>query len=619
MKNFRLLKYSILAILIAISLVLLPGLPASAQARLYVSPDSSKVGRIISVYGSGFTAGQLVYLYFSSDYARINDRIDEDVTAYEVVTTTSAGTTGTSLGIIDTDFTVPARLTDGETRVNVRNGPYYIYATYSSSKIIKAAVDFDVVGTSEITVSPKDVFAGSDLKITGTNFGNQETFTVKYDANTVTIKSGDTITSKTGSFQCVITVPNSVAGVHTVTVTGDKTKLQAKADLYMQSDIILSPQAGAAGDIISVTGTGFGDRLPLNVFFGNFRVVTGRVTDKNGNFLITFEAIAAGAGKQVVEVVDGAGNSGKETFTISATTVSLNPASGYPDTEVTVSGVGFTSSKMVTIRFANTQVRTTATDTSGKFNDKFIVPRLAGGNYEVTVTDGANTVKAPFTITASISLSQTTGHIGSDLTVTGNGFSGVVTIKYDDIAIANTTTDARGMFAVTFKVPVSAHGKHNVTATGAINIIRTDFYVESVSPPVPAPLLPSAASRESSLTTFQWGTVNDPSGVTYQLQIASDVNFTNILLDRKDLTIPLYTLKQTEKLPAMGREAPYYWRVKAIDGALNEGEWSEPGTFYISVFPEWVKYLLIVIGALVAATAIFWAGMKTAQMRAKED
>lgn len=75
--------------------------------------------------------------------------------------------------------------------------------------------------------------------------------------------------------------------------------------------------------------------------------------------------------------------------------------------------------------------------------------------------------------------------------------------------------------------------------------------------------------KAKSRAYFDWEDVNDPSlPITYTLQIASDADFTSIVLEkRKVLT--------TQNTPLSKR------RVKAIDGASNESGWSGTGSFYV--------------------------------------
>jgi len=140
--------------------------------------------------------------------------------------------------------------------------------------------------------------------------------------------------------------------------------------------------------------------------------------------------------------------------------------------------------------------------------------------------------------------------------------------------------------------------------------------MESEAPPVPVPLLPEAGGKAKAEAYFDWEDVSDPSGVTYTLQIASDENFTedSIVLEREGLTESEYTLTEEERLESTKKEAPYYWRVKAVDRASNESEWSTPASFHVGfsiTLPDWAMYVIYVVGAVVVGFIGFWFGRRT--------
>jgi hypothetical protein len=144
------------------------------------------------------------------------------------------------------------------------------------------------------------------------------------------------------------------------------------------------------------------------------------------------------------------------------------------------------------------------------------------------------------------------------------------------------------------------------------------FTMESTPPPIPPPLLPMMGDKAKSLAYFDWDDVDDDSmPVTYDLQIATDANFTTILLEKTGLTTSGYTLTEAEKLESTGKEAPYYWHVRAVDAASNASVWTGAGTFYVGFifgFPElkgWVLYGLIGAGVLLLFFLGFWAGRKS--------
>ena len=108
------------------------------------------------------------------------------------------------------------------------------------------------------------------------------------------------------------------------------------------------------------------------------------------------------------------------------------------------------------------------------------------------------------------------------------------------------------------------------------------------------------------------GTERIPSAVS---PYTSDEDFTSIVLEKKNLTDSEHTLPQEEKLKSVSKKAPYYWRVKAIDGASNESGWSGTESFYVGFYlaiPQWAIYTLLGIGTFLIGLLIFWVGRKTA-------
>jgi len=191
------------------------------------------------------------------------------------------------------------------------------------------------------------------------------------------------------------------------------------------------------------------------------------------------------------------------------------------------------------------------------------------------------------------------------------GYNGLVTIKYDEDTVATTVANADRSFSTTFVVPASVHGYHIVTVSDTAALLQTTFSMESNPPPAPIGLAPTGLYRENARPTFTWHGVTDQSGVTYSLQVGSDANFNTIILEKEGITTTQYSVSDTEKLKATSKETPYYWRVKAVDLALNQSQWSTPDSFYVSFLAEWLKYTLIGLGATVGALLIFWLGMLT--------
>ncbi|MBA7697763.1 hypothetical protein ES703_106433 [subsurface metagenome] len=137
--------------------------------------------------------------------------------------------------------------------------------------------------------------------------------------------------------------------------------------------------------------------------------------------------------------------------------------------------------------------------------------------------------------------------------------------------------------------------------------------MEAKAPPIPVPRLPKVAGVAEAEAYFDWEDVEDVSGITYALQVASDADFTTIVLEKKGLTHSEYTITKEEKLEPTKKKTPYYWRVKAVDGASNESEWTPPGLFYVG--SSWTSgaalYIGIGLGVLLLTILGFWLRRRT--------
>jgi hypothetical protein len=307
--------------------------------------------------------------------------------------------------------------------------------------------------------------------------------------------------------------------------------------------------------------------------------------------------------------------------------MAIGPTTGVAGTVVAVGGNGFNANSQITIKFNNIPVSTSPaaiiTAADGSFTASFALPPSPAGSYAVEVSDGSNSATADFTAFASSTISQTTtqaspGHIGTELTISGSGFkaNATVTVTYETelVVLATTTTDSSGSFSVTFTIPASLAGDHTVTVSDGTTIEQFTFVMESDPPPPPRPLLPPMGFKPKQPITFDWEGVTDLSPpVIYSLQIARDSGFSDMVLEKTGLTETEYTLTEEEELESVGKNEPYYWRVRAVDGAQNESLWSGTGSFTVGFsWPSWLIYLWFGLGLVVAGIVGFVLGKRVA-------
>ena len=396
----------------------------------------------------------------------------------------------------------------------------------------------------------------------------------------------------------------------------------------IDGEIEVDPEEGTVGSEVKISGEGLRNNQKISVEYEGDKVdiISGdSETDSKGQFTCTIIIPESPIGDNTIAVIDESGNKPEAEFSVKPK-ITLDPTKQAVGSEVNISGTGFGKRELITITVDGSKAPTTPlliySNRYGSFSASFLVPFHYGyGSSKVEASDTRfDRAETQLTILAGITLDPMTsptspGHVGMELTVRGAGLiaNAPVTITYANnnevIPVAKVDADINGNFSAKFSVPPSVAGSHAVTATDGTSTITSAFIMESQSPPVPVLLSPKVASTAEAEAYFDWEDVTDPSGVSYTLQVASDANFTTLVLEREGLQHSEYTVAKGEELESTGKKA-YYWRVKAVDGASNESEWSPAGLFYVGFsptsMPGWVWYIFYGLGVLLLVIVGFW-------------
>ena len=554
MKTLKIL--SVAGLVFSLCLLVQPEHSAVAQGEreVYVFPSEGTIGDTIRVAVKGFNkstedADKYATVIFSSEEATTDDDIGSDVTKYELV---AEGVWLNENGEFDVSFDVPAELNDGVDEETVHVGTYYIYVCHYMVTVLApriSAVTEFDVILGNLTIKPNKGTVGTSVEIIGTDFFSDEDIAINYDEIDLDIDSGDTKTDSSGEFTAYVTIPKSTAGVHHVTV------------IQLENGVV-----------------------------AEFSVEPG---------------------------------------------VTINPTSGESDTQVTILGTGFGRRENVVIYFSASEVAKIPTDRLGDFVATFSVPKFTAGLYEIEIDDGENIQTTKFTIIsppklpipkppimpAVIEINRLAGNVGAEIVVSGTGFvkDGTVTVEYDNELVTSATINASGVFMTSFHIPISAYGDHIMIISDGLNTKELTFTVESEAPAKPNLLLVSPILvKEGTDILLDWEDVTDKSmPVTYTLQLANDAGFPtgSILLEKTELPDSEY-LMDLSKTQSLQPGRSYYWRVRAVDSAANAGEWTKAGEIKIasvSTIPDWLKYTLVVLGALLIL--FIWYRMRRAGKR----
>jgi hypothetical protein len=396
----------------------------------------------------------------------------------------------------------------------------------------------------------------------------------------------------------------------------------------IKGEIWLTPEEGSVGDEVEISGEDLRPNQEIVVEYEDDEVgVTGGdiITDSEGKFTCTVVIPDSVMGEHIITVADESGDKPEAEFTVEPK-ITLVPAEQEGGKPVEVIGTGFRAEYAITLTLDGDRVATTPnyieTDLQGSFSCVFAAPLYdSPATIKVVASDrNINKAEAQLMVQGGIRLGPVTtaaspGNAGMELTIYGVGFASgaVVTITYNEgdavVATETTTASPDGNFTTVFTVPPSVAGSHVIKATDGSTTRTATFIMESKAPPVPLPQLPETAGTAQEKARFNWEDVTDPSGVSYTLQVAPDIDFNALAVDREGILLSEYTLTDDEKLAPAGQKA-YYWRVKAVDGASNEGKWSSVGLFYVgfsrTAMAGGVWYIIYGLVALVLAGLVFW-------------
>ena len=386
------------------------------------------------------------------------------------------------------------------------------------------------------------------------------------------------------------------------------------------ASVTVDPLSGPVGTQVTVGGTGFNSNATVTLKFnGADAGSTPASTGASGNFTLKFIVPASSSGDHKIELTDGT-NVASQNFVVTPAAL-LNPQSGYAGTRISVSGSGFSANGTANISFDNVSVQKTPIGPDGSFASSFDAPPKIAGTYIVRIIDGENSREVGFAVITSVSMNPVTspaapGFVGEQITVGGVGFvpGKTLTINYDGQQIGTGPVSQDSNFSVAFIVPPSKAGQHTVTVSDGVNIIALKFHMESTPPAAPTLKRPSLGTSQKAQTTFEWTAVGDPSGVNYELQIATTPDFSSssVVLDKSGLNATSYTLPPEEKLKPISRTKNYFWRVDAEDGASNVGTWSNTSYFTVGTpSPAWVVWMFVGLGGVIITLFGFWLGRRS--------
>jgi hypothetical protein len=467
-----------------------------------------------------------------------------------------------------------------------------------------------------ITIDPIKANSGATVSVSGKGFAASEgSIQITFDVTNV--KSGITASSL-GSWSTTFNVPASVKGAHSVDASGSTTAATNVENISFTliPMVSVSPSSGSAETTVTVTGSGFIANESSVAFTYDKKVIKSGITaDASGSWSTTFTIPSSAGGSHVLDAY-GSSTTAAEvsdaSFTI-APSMTIDHNSARVGDNVNVAGKGFIQNEgniVVTFDGAMMKSGIVAND-SGQWSTDFLVPACTGGTHTIdaygTATAATTVADISISIEARITLSPSIGNVGDTITISGAGFTAgkSVTIIYGaSTVLSNIATDSTGNFSGSFKATGGSSGEVKVVATDSAGVTTsTVFAMETGAPSVPQIKSPKAKSTVGFIgdtkIMFDWSDISDPSGISYDLEVSSQSDFTDTIIKHSNLKESQYKSTDEEKLP----HGEYYWRVRAVDGAGNASQWT-PATMVKAAIMTTTLFVIIIVVEVLVLVAI---------------
>jgi len=457
--------------------------------------------------------------------------------------------------------------------------------------------------------------------------------------------------SKSGQIDYKFDVPPAAGGVHIVKVTDDSnwSNITASSNFSVSPSIVSEPPWGKINTRIFLFGYGFAPNEEGIKFTwdGNPLSKSPIQADKIGSWSAQFDVPNAPKGEYVISATGdstGPGEVPDLTFTVSPFCKST-PASGPVGTKITITGVGFRAGEDgITFTWDGPIIDTNfVAQPNGTFSYAITVPPSVKGRHILGVYGSSFTPigivpDLEFEVTPSIQLTPSSVINSRDLRIDGNGFNAdeIIAINYDKSATgASATTDAKGNFSLTMKIPSKPGQVHTVEAAGNKGGgARASYSSGSLPPPTIQLLSPGPGAEiygynsvidaisaifkspgslfgigstthpsgaDTSLAVLRWSADTDQEGLKYSLQISKTPGFTIVTVERDDITGTSFNLLKSV-LPDAGT---YYWRVRAVNDADEVGPWSNSWALDSAAASPLVIAIALTIIVLLLAMIIF--------------
>ena len=497
------------ALLFSVSSVVLPKAHATTYAVGTAVPNVASGSPPISVVspaipgttvilsGSGWNVSQNCFLTAKASSS----------SAF-IITSTSCSTTGS--GALSASFTVAAG--------SLLSATHAVWINYTNSPLIGLKVPFSVV--ARIVASPSAAIAGTSVAVYGSGFTGGSTSHTCSLSGTPPVGGGSTCAETSDGLLNGLFVATGAVGFYIITATEDAGPPSALAPFTLTGSptspvATFNPGFGPTGTLVTITGSNW-NPSDTSVTFGDNATTTpdggGRLWATPPNCPVSSGIIGACSFTVRTNAIGGVhnitatgtlGDSFKLLFIVQSTFI-LTPNSGRRGDTGTISGTGYlrsatsttckaSISESLTPTFDST-ITTCQISSSGILTGVYKIAATApGGSRTVTINNTVTnivqqgSISVPFAVTATVTVTPSSGVAGANILVSGSNFApGDTTCTLSSSPTGLLTSAAcvisSGNVTGSFIVSSGASDSYTVTVTGTTGDTGSATFTAGLSP-----------------------------------------------------------------------------------------------------------------------------------------
>ena len=318
----------------------------------------------------------------------------------------------------------------------------------------------------EASIAPSSGSVGDSIRVSGNNFGPDETITITFDGQQVGTELADSI----GSFSTRIDIPALPAGRYRVDMRGLFTR---SSFFTISSSFRVTPSSGPPGSSVTVRGSGFIPGSQVDITLDGDLLGTANA-DNSGKILTTVDIPSNTSGGSKSIAASGPSGGDQANFKVTAI-LAVTPSQASPGDIVNVNGTGFRAGEPgISVTFGGSTVSSSITaDSQGLWSTTFEVPNATAGTHTIKAsgssTSAGDVSQATIILGAGMRVEPTSGVPGTVVRVNGSGARSrerISVIVGNNLASVDVNASSKGVWEADVTIPTAPGGRLTIVAKG---------------------------------------------------------------------------------------------------------------------------------------------------------